>query len=436
MRLGLPRASPVPEAPLLEPSELPAVSSVLRLLCSAVCLALAAYSALLTYTNYLFRKGTPSALTEAIRLEPYNSTYISALAALLPDQSPALLRRAVALNPYDAQSWIQLGLQAETQQHNPALAERDYLRAAAVNRMYLPRWTLANFYFRQQDRDKFFEWARRVLAVTPYEATPLFVALWSMSSDQDRIAAAMPDREQVLLQYASFLSQTNRLQFVNPIFDKAISLSPSGVPLSETNPGAPLPNPATAILDRFLQAGSVEQALHFWRRLTAAHWLPPYSTPSPARPLTNGEFQLPLLGHGFDWSAPPFAGVTFDQFLDLGQIHFTFSGTQPETCPLLVQYLPLQPGRRYRLSWTADMQQIGPANGVTWRIDSFQNGSAVPIPTGLIGPDVTSGAEASWEFETPDSSRLFLITLEYSRPIGKIRMEGSLSLRDVALTSL
>jgi hypothetical protein len=399
-------------------------------------MAALAYSLVLAQAARLSRQNTPSSVAAAVRLVPFDAAHIVQLAGWMPSQKVALLNRSVRLNPFDAESWIQLGLEAETQQHDSALAERNYLRAAAVNHMYLPRWTLANFYFRQQNRHKFFEWARRTLAVTPYEATPLFVALWSMNLDQDRIAAAMPDREQVLLQYASFLSQTNRLQLVNPIFDKAISLSPSGVPLSETNPGVPLPNPATAILDRFLQAGSVEQALHFWRRLTAAHWLPPYSTPSPARPLTNGEFQLPLLGHGFDWSAPPFAGVTFDQFPDLGQIRFTFSGTQPETCPLLVQYLPLQPGRRYRLSWTADMEQIGPANGVTWRIDSFQNGSALPISTGLIGPDVTSGADASWEFKTPDSSRLFLITLEYSRPIGKIRMEGSLSLRDVALTSL
>src|SRR6185437_16727022 len=170
--------------------------------------------------------------------------------------------------------------------------------------------------------------------------------------------------------------------------------------------------------------------------------LPPYATPSPARPLTNGAFQLPLLEYGFDWRVPPVAGVTFDQFPDLGQIRFTFSGTQPEACLLLAQYLPLQPGRRYRLAWTAAMDRIAPANGVTWRIDSFQNGSALPIATGLTSPDVTSAhdAEAFWEFQAPDSSGSgtephtqasggivhpdpqpgqFLITLEYSRPIGK-----------------
>lgn len=428
---------------------------------------------LLAYTSYLFRKDTTNTLAEAVRLQPYNSKYISALAAFPGHQSPALLRRIVALNPFDSQSWIQLGLLAETQQHDPALAGRYYLRAAAVDHMYLPRWTLANFYFRQQDRDKFFKWASGALAVTPYDATPLFMALWSMSPDADRIAAAIPSRESVLLQYASFLSQTNRLQLVNPVFDRAISLSPSGLPLSETNPGAILPNPATAILDRFLQAGNVEQALHLWHRLTAAHWLPSYSTPSTARPLTNSDFRFPLLAHGFDWAAPPAAGVAIDQFPDLNQIRFTFSGTQPETCPLLVQYLPLQTGRRYRLAWTAAMDQIGPANGVAWRLDSFQNGSPVPVPTGLTSSDVTSGhdAEASWEFQVPNSSRsgtepptpvrrgmsrgteprapasgeiehpvpkldLFLITLEYSRPIGKIRIEGALSLGNISLTAL
>ena len=90
-----------------------------------------------------------------------------------PAISMAALERAVALNPSDAGSWIELGLRWEAD-GNAGRAEQYLLRAAEVDRQYLPRWSLANFYFRRKDTEKFWAWARASAEMVYGDARPLF----------------------------------------------------------------------------------------------------------------------------------------------------------------------------------------------------------------------------------------------------------------------
>ncbi len=118
--------------------------------------------------------------------------YVAKLAEWQPDKKAALLERAVHLDPFDARSWIQLGLTAEMQQHDISAAELYYLRAAHVNHMFLPKWTLTNFYFRQQREPEFFHWAKATLEITPYSPDPVFTQMWLISQNADQIANAIP----------------------------------------------------------------------------------------------------------------------------------------------------------------------------------------------------------------------------------------------------
>src|SRR5947209_11087578 len=74
---------------------------------------------------------------------------------------PAYLR-AVAASPLSAEAWIGLGLEEELAGDFPA-AERHLLHAAEISREYVPRWTLLNYYFRQDDAAHFWPWAKQAL---------------------------------------------------------------------------------------------------------------------------------------------------------------------------------------------------------------------------------------------------------------------------------
>ena len=154
-----------------------------RSLLAATFLVAGWYSVTLARAEALFRISTPASVSAAVGLVPYNSRYLVGLAALQPEHSSALLRRALTLNECDARSWVQLGLDAEFQQGDLVLAEQYYHRAAEVNHMFYPASNLANFYFRYQRRNEFFEWAHRALQMAYADPTLLFAEIWSLSDD-------------------------------------------------------------------------------------------------------------------------------------------------------------------------------------------------------------------------------------------------------------
>src|ERR1017187_9744674 len=138
--------------------------------------AASAWCVRLACADYWFRQQTVQGTEKALEFTPGQAEYYVRLALLDPDEKSRTameaLKRAVALNPSDARSWVELGLRYEGE-GNPALAELCLLRAAEEDRQYLPRWTLANYYFRENRVDRFWYWAKEAAAMTYGDPTPL-----------------------------------------------------------------------------------------------------------------------------------------------------------------------------------------------------------------------------------------------------------------------
>ncbi len=92
-----------------------------------------------------------------------------AMAALAAARMP-LIRAGE--NPRSSAVHIERGLTAESA-HDFATAERELLTAVALDRQYLPAWTLANYYFRRADRENFWPWAKRAADLSFDDAAPL-----------------------------------------------------------------------------------------------------------------------------------------------------------------------------------------------------------------------------------------------------------------------
>ena len=142
----------------------------------------------------------PASLRVAMRLDTENPLYPAQLAWELqvadPGTAQVLFERAVRLNPYDASSWISLGL-IDEKQGDLAQAEANLLRASAVDATWLPNWSLANFYFRHQRWDAFWSSARKAAQMAPDDATSLLRLAWyaapSETEIQDRLGIQRPD---------------------------------------------------------------------------------------------------------------------------------------------------------------------------------------------------------------------------------------------------
>ena len=340
-----------------------------RSLFAAIFLVGCWYSVNLARAEALFRISTPASVSAAVGIVPYNSRYLVGLAALQPEHSSALRRRALELNQYDSRSWVQLGLDAEFQQRDLALAERYYLRAAEVNHMFYPASNLANFYFRYQRQKEFFEWAHRALQMAYADPTLLFTQIWSLSADPRFNESLVPERVSIVLApYAGFLIQTNRFDAAGDALSRLLKRAdidrydkenPYAVPFA-SSPG--YRNFFGSSLDSLLITNRYRPAQRIWKELVEANWL---STPAPnsAFPLSNGDFRERIFGDGFDWALQPVAEVTADQIPVSSRLRISFGGRQPEACHLLQQFVVLEPSQRYRLKWTAESDRIAKDSG-------------------------------------------------------------------------
>jgi tetratricopeptide (TPR) repeat protein len=188
------------------------------------------WSARLAWADYLFRMDTESSVRRAVRLEPANAEYHARLARLLENTNDVAaeseLGQAIAGNPRLSSAWIELGLRAENA-GDASRAEEHLVRAAEVDRMYTAQWTLANFYFRHNQGDKFWPVARRALRVGDvgaYDPAPLFRLCWKLSRDPSTILdRAIPDVGRVEARYLEFLVRENRVPAAEQVSERVVA---------------------------------------------------------------------------------------------------------------------------------------------------------------------------------------------------------------------
>ncbi len=416
-----------------------ALSFSTRSLLAAIFLVASWYSFTLARAEALFRKSTPSSVSAAISLVPYNPRYLAGLAALQPEQSSALLTRALAVSECDSRSWVQLGLDAEFRRGDLPLAEKYYLRAAEVDHMFYPASNLTNFYFRYQRRSEFFDWAHHALQMAYSDPTLLFGEIWALSNDPRFNQSLLPDRVHLILApYVRFLVDANRLDAAEGALTRLLKRATIDRTDEENLMAAPFATDQAyhdlfgLSLDRLLAANRYEAAQRVWKELVEANWLQP-PIPTAAAPLTNGDFRHPVFRHGFDWAFWQTPGVIFDQISFSSRLRVTFDGKQPEAFRVLQQFLVLEPNRRYRLKWTSDSDHIAKGSGLQWRL----------LPVSEHGPAETSDLVSrdllgltdteAWDFTAP-AEPLNLLVLDYVRRPGTVRPEGELSLSGVTLS--
>jgi hypothetical protein len=366
-----------------------------RIIVAAILIAASFLSIRRAWADSEFRRRTPEAVERAVDLAPSNTEYILFRALQLDydgaDATP-LLERAAALNPMSSTPRIRLGLAAEIR-GDRASAEKWLLDAARIDHQFEPRWTLANFYFRNEKFPEFWTWLRSALEVSYGDRRPAFDLAWRASSDPAEIARAIPERREVIAAYLGYLLETRRDQAAGSFALK----------LASFNDAADRPLLLGAC-DQFLQANLPDAANDLWRTLFGDH-----------TGIFAGNFETPRIGHGFDWRSTDLPGVVQLDLENPSRRRIAFDGRQPESCELLRQAILVEPGRRYSLRWQARLNGLKSPTGIEWRAA----GAHAPID--------------GEEFVFTATSRVEELTLNYTRLRGETRAEGSFELSSVTL---
>lgn len=377
------------------------------------------WSVRLACADYWYGRQSVRAIEKAIGFMPGRADYYVRLASLESPSNGQLteraLQRAVALNPGDAGSWIELGLQYERRGAQP-LAEQCLLRAAGEDKQYLPRWTLANYYFRQHALDHFWFWAGEAARAPNGDLAPLFRLCGKVTEDGKLIDRLNIQGQDIRAAYLSYLVSEKKFDLVQPAVRHLVhDIRVADVPL------------LLSICDRMVESGNESNALDIWNRLADDRKIPfTRLQQAEGRVLTNGDFRTAPISRGFDWRLPSIDGAAAS--LDEGGgLRLNFSGRQPEECVLLVQYVPTLEKRNYELRFEYRTFGITAHTGLAWRI--ICDGT-------LLGAHELSEHETAGRvsFTTPPASRGIQLVLAYNRVRGTTRIEGSLVLRRVELT--
>lgn len=354
------------------------------------------FSIHLAMADAQFQLRTPESVARAIEIEPRNTDYLALRALQLEYDGAdptAVLERTATLSPMSSAPRMRLGLAAEIRGDLSA-AEKWLLEAAGIDRQFEPRWTLANYYFRQGNADAFFKWIRDALEVSYGDRRPAFDLCWRIAEAPAVLAQAIPNRREVLAPYVSYLLDAHQgavapaamklVQFRDPA-DRELLLGAS---------------------DTIIAAGDAASARALWNSLG-------YAPPSG---IFNGEFTQRPVNHGFDWRISQATGVAHIQVEQPRPAwRITLDGREPESIALLTQIVILEPHALYRLRWDVRTSGLAEPSGLEWRIGDLR----APV------------ASASADFRAASST--MPLVLFYQRPLGQARAEGSLEIRGVTI---
>jgi tetratricopeptide (TPR) repeat protein len=355
----------------------------------------------LAVAETFFREDTIGAVTAAVDVmsDASAAEFEQRLAEIDPARAQEYLERALSLNPRASSAWISLGLLQEDAGLSDA--ERSLLEAAKVDHLYLPAWTLSNFYFRRGNREKFWMWAPRAAALTYDDFRPLLRLCNELESEPGKTLAHFGRNDRLRTEYLNFLIGENRLDAAQ-VVAKMLTTDRANDPH------------LIDLADRQLRAGNATAALELWNVASGF----PAIDPANGRILTNGDLSRPPLNLGFDWRMGQSPGIFRDW--RPSELIFNLSGEQPERCVLIEQTIYLS-SAQLKLVFDYITGPVPPV-GLHWSLNKIE------------GPQINPSKQwTKGGFRLPRAPGVANLRLFYRREPGTTRTEGRIEFRNLRL---
>lgn len=291
-------------------------------------------------------------LQRAVRLDSSNSDhhlrlgrqYQYNLVDLDSARATEHFRKAAALNPYNPQTWLDLGaaleFQGKTAEAETCLRRADFM----APRLPAFQWAIGNFFLLHGNVDEAFRHFKIVLAGSSQYNQILFSIAWKASGDPDKILEQLiPDQIRTQFAYLYFLVGQERFTEAQNVW-KRIADSPETF----------APIEASEYMGRLIRAHRPAEAYRVWNDLRKKGVIPASYEASRKNLLMNGNFEERILNLGFDWQIIPVEGVYagFDRttYHSPGSsLLLQFSGKQNLDYRHVLQFVKVEPGRTYQL---------------------------------------------------------------------------------------
>jgi tetratricopeptide (TPR) repeat protein len=365
-------------------------------------------------SDALFLQGTAESVRAAIRLEPDCWWCYVQLARLDESSAERFLETSLRLNRYDSDAAIDLGLRYESE-GNFQRAEELLLQAFEVDRTFVPRWSLANFYFRRDNLPAFWVWVHRAMETPADDLGGLFELCWRVSPDPKALAANLvEDNPDVVRQYIVFLIGKNQpAAAVNP----ALTLLRTGSQDSDQTL-------LFTLLDKLIHANDPIDANALWNRLISLRWVV-----ADAKFPNNPQFSREPLPVDFDWNFPAYSGL--HSWPGAIGLEAEFTGDEPENCVIAEQTIFL-PAGDYRLESSYRTRNILPDTGIQWQILEANSDDILESSASLSSDPP---ARVILPFVVRPEEQLLRLRLTYNRSVGTTKVSGTLVVTSVNIQS-
>jgi hypothetical protein len=360
----------------------------------------------LTRADWYFRQDTVESIQKAVGLLPDGWRYYMRLAQFERAKARELLTTSLRLNRYNAQADIELGLQYEAD-GDYERAQQQLLQAYDIDRTYLPRWTLANYYFRRGNMQEFWVWARSAAAIPADDVGGLLDLCWRISSDpQMMIDGLVNDDPKLLRQLVGFLSSKEQSR---PTASVALRLIRFGDPISDR----PL---MLETVNKLIAANDGAAAMDLWHRLIKQGWVT-----ADLAVINNASFGREPLPVSFDWLLPEYNGL--HSWPGPSGLDSEFSGSEPEVCTVAEQIVTLSPGK-YSMSFSYRTTNIPSDTGLRWQVLDAKSSAILGESKDISSPELKY---SGFGFIVPEGTPLQRVRLLYRRSLGTPRISGTMN---------
>ena len=360
------------------------------------------------------QKPALSSLQFAARLDPSNSDYQLRLGRFYeydpahtdPGQAMAHLERAVELNPYDPQTWLELGaaheFQGQTGQAEACLRRADFL---APN---LPpvQWAIANFFLLHGNVDEAFRHFKVVLAGSTRYNQVIFDTAWKASGDGGKILQELvPERVGPEFDYLAYLLSHHNFGDAQSVWKRIVTNSESFRAAQ-----------AAGYIDGLIGAHRPAEAYQAWNDLRTKGLIAPTYAQTGQNLALNGDFEEPPLGFGFDWRLGRTDGAyaTLDRTAFRSPSHSVlvqFAGTHNVNYESVFEFVRVAPNRSYRLQGFMRTEGITTDSGPRLRVRDAYDPRILDAFSEDLKGDSRGWASVLLDFKTAPQTDLIAIVV-------------------------
>lgn len=354
----------------------------------------------------------PELRRRATQLEPDNAAYWAQLGSMEVwdlergdlEHAATDYERAVQANPYSDRDWLELaGIYERRGQISRARAayERaqfDYPMSPTV------AWLYGNFLLRQANAAQACIQFRNALARDPDLAQEA-VALWWNSGlhNSQPIGNLLPPEDHYYFKAMDYLARQKEFDTGLGVWNELLRLGRH----------FQLPQ-ALRFIDELISAGRVTDAQRLWRQaIDVSEW--PRKAQDGASLVFNGGFEHDFANGGFDWREQETADASFALDTEIRNsgmrsLRVSFKGKSNLDFHHIFQYVPVEPGHRYRFVAYLKSSSLSTDSGIRFLIEDPLRPSMPQILTkGVTGTLPWTRIET--EFSAGPDTRLASIVL-------------------------